>query len=141
MTERKLTIDSLRTDLAARNEGRWQPTKWPGVRFRVRSINYEPYTTARDRERERLAGQYVNVTVPDAVWNPVLGQLLADFILLEWDGLATDYDSDVARDLLRAEDGDQARDAVIIAASRVGIRDLEFVATLEKNSSPPSDIN
>lgn len=134
-------LESLRADLAAQTEGQWQPTPWPGVRFRVRSIEYEPYKQARDRERERLAVQYVNVPIPDSVWHPILGRLLAEFILLEWDGLDQPYDPDQACEELRRMDAKALRDIVITCAARVGIRELEFVVALEKNSAPRSEIN
>ncbi len=118
-----IKLDSLRVDLKAQSEGQWQPAPWPKVRLRVRSIEYGPYKEERDRERERLAQQYVNANAPDNVWTPILGRLLADHILLEWDGL------------------DPAYDPVIAAAARVGIRELEFTVVLEKNSAQPSVIN
>lgn len=141
-SERRLVkLDSIRVDLAAQTEGQWQPTPWPGVRLRVRAIDYEPYVSERNRERERLGAHYVNAPVPDSVWNPILGRLLSEHILLSWDGFDPPYDPDVARDVLRAEDGKPMRDAVILAAAKVGVRELEFVVQLEKNSAPPSGIN
>lgn len=135
-------LDSLRVDLKAQGEGEWQPAPWPGVRLRVRSIDYEPYTNERDRERERLAAQYMRAfNIPDAVWRPILGGLLAEHLLLGWEGIEPAYDGDTAREVLMALDGEALRQAVILAAQRVGVREVEFVAELEKNSGGASAIN
>lgn len=135
-------LDSLRADLKLQSEGTWQPAPWPGVRLRVRSIDYEAYTSARDQERERLAAQYLSAAkIPDRVWIPILGRLLAEHILLEWDGISPAYDADTAEDVLTAPDGKAMREAVVIAAQRVGVREIEFVAELEKNFAGASGIN
>jgi hypothetical protein len=135
-------LDSLRVDLKAQSDGQWQPAPWPGVRFRVRSIEFEAYTNERDRERERLAAQYLSgANIPNGVWSGVLGRLLAEHILLEWDGISPAYDTDVAYDVLTAADGTAMRDAIVKAAQRVGVRELEFVAEVEKNSAGASAIN
>lgn len=139
---RLIKLDSLRADLEAQTEGQWQPAPWPGVRFRVRSIDFEPYTNERDRERERLAAQYLGAgNIPNSIWAGMLGRLLAEHILLEWDGISPAYDPDVAHDVLTAADGAAMREAVVKAAQRVGVRELEFVAELEKNSAGASAIN
>lgn len=135
-------LDSLRADLKLQSEGDWQPAPWPGVRLRVRSIDYEPYTSERDQERERLAVQYVRASnIPDAVWRQILGRLLAEHILLGWEGIEPAYDGDTAREVLTALDGEALRQAVILAAQRVGVREVEFVAELEKNSAGACAIN
>jgi hypothetical protein len=135
-------LDSLRVDLKAQSEGDWQSSPWPGVRLRVRSIDFEPYTNERDQERERLAGQYMRAAnIPDAIWRPILGGLLAEHLLLGWEGIEPPYDGDTAREVLTALDGEALRQAVILAAQRVGVREVEFVASLEKNSVGASGIH
>lgn len=140
--ERRLVkLSSLLVDVPAQSAGQWQPGPWPGTRFRVRSTEYEPYKREREQEIERLAAIHGGGTLPDAVWLPVLGRLLAQHILLEWDGLDVPYDAEVARDTLRAIDGGLLRGAVITCGQRVGIREVQFVTVLEKNFAAPSEIN
>lgn len=138
---RLVKLSSLLVDVPAQSAGQWQAAPWPGVRFRVRSTEYEPYKQEREQEIERLAAIHGQGKIPDAVWLPVLGRLLARHILLEWDGLDAPYDADVARDTLGSIEGGLLRGAVIAAGQRVGFRDLEFVVQLEKNSAARSEIN
>jgi hypothetical protein len=134
-------LDSLLVDVKAQNEGQWQKLSWPGVRVRVRSIEYEAYKMARDAERERLAMQYVNAPVPDRVWHPILARLLVEHILLEWDGLDALFDPDFAVKILGSEEGRVLRSEIVGAAGRVGLRELAFAVQLEKNSAASSDTN
>ncbi len=136
-----LKLDSVRVDLGAQRDGQWQPAPgWKGVSFLVRSLQYEPYKTARDAALERLSAQYVGA-IPDDIWLPVLGGLIAEHILLDWKGFADDYDEDLAAKLLPDPAWQQLREKVLVAATKVGIRELEFVTALEKNSARSSDIN
>lgn len=117
-------------------ERSWEITKTPGLKFCVRSLNDSEYKVARqalieslqtwkaegksDAEIDRLAGVRE-------------GELIADRLLRGWEGLDDAYDPVGARALLAGPEARVLRQMVLHAASRAGLRKVEFIKAAEKN--------
>lgn len=109
---------------------------YPGVRFKVRSQNYRPFTVALQRLIRSFGKNAANaMSGPD--YQAGAGKLLAEHILLDWenavtkDGKPAKYDRKMADAILTstAENGmGQAfRDAVAWCASTVAERMLGLI--------------
>lgn len=114
----------------------WEIVKLPGLKFKVRSINDPAYRIARQKAFEQLEKRrkdYPDETVPDDVTATVEGRIIAENLLLGWEGLDEEYSPDLARKQLEDPDCRPLRELVTACAVRVGKRDVEFVKDLEKN--------
>lgn len=134
-----LKINSLAADLAKEQDGDWEDVpEWPGVRLKVRSLNYKPYTNARDDALRKLAKR-LNRAPYSSESEPIIARLSATFLLLGWEGIAGD--DDAAMDYTPAKAMETLTDPsmralveqVISAAGRVGTRDVEFTVDAVKN--------
>jgi hypothetical protein len=143
-------LNSLKADLSRERNGAWMPYADggdPDLAFKVRGINSPEYEAARDREMVRLQQRFGTEPVPADERFKVLGQLLAEHILLDWKGIVDDdgapvpYSKDLALDLLSAPEGRELRGYVIVCAQRLTEVKVEFVKDAVKNSAPPSAKN
>lgn len=148
MTDTVVKLGSLAADLRKEREGDWiEPKEWPGlnpekpyeqtplpgVAFLVRSINYQPYVTARQAALEKMKLEYPDGQIPSEVQARVYGALAAEFILLGWRGFDIQYSADVASNTLPTEEHRAMRDITYWCAGQVGRRKIEFVEAAVKN--------
>jgi hypothetical protein len=137
-----LNLQSIKLDLKAQNDGEWRPVPiWQGVRLKCRSLEYQPFKRAREDLLARLARRYDPDPAPEEIWLMEFGALLAEHILLDWDGFGDAYNDDLAAGLLCDPAWKLLRDAVLSIATSVGRRELEFVEQAEKNSDASSAIS
>jgi hypothetical protein len=137
MTTVKLA--SLRADSALERAGDWvDAMSIPGVSFKVRSINYPPYTVARDMLFQRLRRKYGAKPTPQDVMTSELGKLYAQHILLDWKGFDEPYSAENAMQVLSDPEFRDVISAVELAAGGVGQAEIEFVEETAKNSEAPS---
>jgi hypothetical protein len=139
-----LKIGSIAADLAAESEGEWVDiAEWPGVRLRVRSINYKLFQNAREMAYAKLTKALGRQPLTSE-FAPKLAKLVQVHLLLEWDGLDDDndkplpYSSKLADEMYTDPRYRELVSQTIWAATRVGDRDAEFTTAATKNSAPPS---
>lgn len=144
-SQKKLKLDSLRSDTKKEREGDWQKASdiGDGVEFLVRSTNYPPYVLARDAASARMSKKYPNSSlpaddenyeqIPEAVIAEANGRNIAEHLLLDWRGLDIDYSPDLAMETLCDEEHRRLRMSVLIAATKVGRQEVEFIETTAKN--------
>lgn len=132
-------LSSLRRSAARENDGDWQdvPTI-PGVRLKVRSINYGPYTAARDIALQKLRRQHGGKPIPQDILIAALGALYAEHLLLGWEGFDEAYSSELAGDMMGDPLCSELIGAVETAAGNMAQVTLEFVEAAAKNSEAPS---
>lgn len=140
-----IKLSSLKADLRAEREGEWiEPKDWPGVgpvpglAFLVRSTQYPPYTTARTQEQMRLSKKFDGGNVPPDELAKADGRLAVEHLLLGWRGLDVEYSAEAAEEALLDEGHRKIRDMIFWCATRVGVRDVEFLETEGKNSETSS---
>lgn len=128
-------LSSLKSDLQKEREGDWISAQDIGadVKFMVRSTNYPPYVIARDEALQSLAKKYDGERIPDDVIAKANGELLAEHLLLGWKGLDEEFSSDLAMEVLTDEAHRAMRNGVLMAATKVGRQEVEFVETAAKN--------
>jgi hypothetical protein len=154
MTENKiklLKLSSLATDIKAESKGELVPViRWtgldpdapfavtdlPGVKFFVRSDNYDPYKVARQKLAEDILEK--SKASPDARnWDEYSevehGRLMVEHLLLGWEGLDEAYAPEIAMTALTNPESRTLRQMVIFCARKVGRRKAEFVETAAKN--------
>lgn len=120
------------------NDGDWvgDIPNHPGVRFRVRSSAYKPFSAGHDR-LIRSFGKRASQAHTTKEYQEGIGKLLAEHILLDWEnavsrgGEQQPYDKELALQVLTSVDergmGKTFRDAVTYAASTVADRHLGLV--------------
>lgn len=127
-------LQSVASDLEKESNGDIQPsTLYPGVVYRVRSVHYEPYATARDLALQALARQYVETPIPREASVNTAGRLLADHLLLGWSGFDEAYTPDVASRTLTNPAFRELVADIELACRKAGKKQLEFETNLVKN--------
>lgn len=137
-----LKISSVKNTSSA--DGEWiDIAEWPGVRFKVRSINSRDYQIAREMLLQKLTRKLGRLpTSPEM--EPQLGRLVATMLWRGWEGLnddadkAVEYSAQQAIDYLTDPEMLALELQVLWAANRVGDRDAEFTTAAVKNSDAPS---
>ena len=114
----------------------------PGVRFRVRSRNFRPFSVAHDRLL-RSFGKRAAQAHNSPEYQKAVGQLLADHILLDWEsavevkGKPAPYAKDMAVKILTSTDergmGQTFRDAVAYASGVVADRHIGLADDIAGN--------
>lgn len=146
-----IKLDSIRLDIDARRNGEWKPiARWPGVRVKVRGLTSEVYVKARDAALEKLGEQFGEAGAPKEIWIPLLARLLVGAdpflvtgagidegaaILLGWEGFDEPFAPHFAGAFIGSPEGENMLDEVLAAARTAGVRELQFVEALEKNSA------
>jgi hypothetical protein len=132
---KKVVLASLKSDLQKEREGDWipAPSIGPDVKLLVRSTNYPPFTIARDEVNQKIAKKYDGERVPDDVLAQANGELFAEHLLLGWQGLDQEYEPDLAAAVLTDEAHRVMRNAVLLAATKVGQSEVKFVENTAKN--------
>lgn len=128
-----IKLNSAKVDIAKERDGDWVDyPDWPGVRFKVRSVEAPLFKEARDeliRRRQAMA----NVRTEDDKLTQELGALYARFLLCDWAGLLDDdgkplpYSQALATDLLSDPAYRNLTNAVLSCAMRVGRAELVFM--------------
>ncbi len=127
-------LSSLQADIAKEQDGELIAIPdLAEVSLRVRSLHYRPYVVARDLAFRRLAKRFPKETPPEDETARVVGSLLAEHILLGWEGFDTPYSGEMARELLTDVGYRKLREHVVWAATQVGERQVEFLEDAEKN--------
>lgn len=131
----KVKLASLRANSEKERAGDWiESTSIPGVTFMVRSINYPPYTIARDQLLQRLrrkAGS--NKPLAQDTLTTELGRLYAQHLLLGWKGFDVEYSPETAMEHLTNPEFREMVAAIENAANQVGAAELEFIESTAKN--------
>jgi hypothetical protein len=114
----------------------------PGVRFKVRSRNYKPFTVAHDRLL-RSFGKRAAQAQNTPEYQKAAGALISEHLLLDWenavkkDAKSVAYDRKVADQVLTSIDdrgmGQTFRDAVAYASGVVADRHLGMAEEIAGN--------
>jgi hypothetical protein len=127
-------LSSLRREAARDRDGDWQDAaSIPGVRLKVRSIHFPPYTIARDLLMQKLRRQSGGKPIPQDTLVGELGSLYAEHLLLGWDGFDEAWTPDLAMEMLSDPLCSDLINAVEIAATIVGQAQLQFTDAAIKN--------
>jgi hypothetical protein len=129
-----LKLASLKADLAREEEGDWvESVAFPGVAFKVCSLNARAYTVARDTLLMRLRLRFNGQPVPPDVQAKEFGGLYCAHILRDWRGLDVPYSGEKAEEVLC----DPAYRAVLkeveVCAARLGAIMPELIEADVKN--------
>lgn len=140
-----IKLSSIKADPVRETEGDWQDIPdLPGLRLKVRSLEFTQYRVARDLLTQKLIRKYGRKPIPPDVQTKEFGRLYADHILLDWEGIADDvgasipYSRDAAHEYLSDPDFRKLTAAVEWAAQQVGESEIEFLEEAAKNSETPS---
>ena len=130
---------SAKVDLTNESEGEWVPSRmFPGVEFRVSSIQVPGFVTARDILFQRWARKYKGQPVPLDVKHDELGKLVAKHILHEWRGFDEPYAAELAEKSLRDREYRELLSDIELCASQVGEANVQFIEDESGNSAAPS---
>ena len=130
---------SAKVDLTNESEGEWVPSRmFPGVEFRVSSIQVPGFVTARDILFQRWARKYKGQPVPLDVKHDELGKLVAKHILHEWRGFDESYAAELAEKSLRDREYRELLSDIELCASQVGEANVQFIEDESGNSAAPS---
>lgn len=101
----KIRLSSLKHDTDREQAGDWiDAPEWPGVRFKVRGSTYAPYKAAMAQLVARLAKEFRNDPVPVEHSARLLGAIVAEHLLLGWEGFDVPFSPDTARETLTDAD-------------------------------------
>lgn len=121
-------LSSLMINADREMNGDWVPfPAWEGVRFRVRSTNYAPYKAALKAKQTEAALRYPK-GVPDAVTMAMMGELVAEHLLLEWQGFDVDYSPNAAMTMLSNPEFRTITGAILQCAETLTIPNIRFTA-------------
>ena len=127
-------LSSVAVDLTKEREGDWVPfPEWPGVEFKVRSVESPSFKEARDGLLRRMAKRHGDKPIPQDELTKSLGSLYAKELLLDWRGFDTPYDAGEAEAMLSDPAYRNVANAVAWCAARVGAIDVEYVEDAAKN--------
>ena len=130
---------SAKVDLTKEAEGEWVPSRaFPGVEFRVSSIQLPAFATARDLLFQRWARKYKGQPVPLDVKHDEVGKLVAKHILHGWRGFDEEYTPELADKSLRDREYRDLLSDVELCAASVGEANVQFVEDELGNSGAPS---
>lgn len=145
-----MEISNFKRNSAAAAEGRWIDgiPRAPGLRLRVRGLSSPKAVTCRrqkERQVEKKDRERGGGFKPE-VEQRITREVLAEAILLEWDGLKEGgkpvaYSAERARQLLLDPDYDEFAGAVTWAASVVDTDNEEVAEEQEGNSGKSSSGN
>lgn len=132
-------FSSAKVDLTKEAEGEWVPSRmFPGVEFRVCSIQLPAFVTARDVLFQRWARKYKGQPVPLDVKHDDLGRLVAKHILHGWRGFDEEYSPELAEKSLRDREYRELLSDIELCASQVGEANVQFTEDEAGNSGAPS---
>lgn len=143
---KSLSLKSLAADLKAENEGEMItvtsadfPKLQEPIKLKVRSTNYTPFNTAVQSKRQSIIKQFGDAAdAPADELAIAMGEAMAEHILLGWDGIDEEFTPALAREILTDPAQRDFRGLVLLAAGRVGQREVKYIEAAAKNSAPPS---
>lgn len=95
-----LKFDSVAIDEVKHRDGVWvDSVAIPGVRFHVRPMNNVDYQKAAAFEGQKLRRKY-GANPPEDAFVKVIGKLIVEHILLDWDGFDIPYSKEKAESSL-----------------------------------------
>jgi hypothetical protein len=117
----------------------WQtPDGKKPIRFNVSGLSSQAYKRAAEDLAKELALKYKGDPIPEEIMHVKNGELFAEHILHEWDGLDEAYSPELALKLLTDRDYEALNEAVVWCARKRDSVTVEFVADTEKNLETPS---
>jgi hypothetical protein len=116
----------------------WADQAGKKPRFKVSALSSDAYQAVLVKSSTELALKYKGEPIPPDVAHRIDGELLAEHILHDWDGLDEPYSKDRAEELLTDRDYEALFHAVSWCAKKISDLNLEFVEDAEKNSAAPS---
>jgi hypothetical protein len=129
----KIKLDSLKVDITAEREGAFVDCALlPGIRFKVRSVNYGPYQAAVSKAAMALSKKYPAGSPPEDEIALVEGSMIAEHLLLGWEGIEDAFTEAGAKAALIEPAFRNLRAGALWCAARVGARDIEFVEEAAK---------
>jgi hypothetical protein len=136
-----IRLNSLRADVKKENDGDWVDVdELPGVRLKVRGLNYGPYMTALSiinaANWRRFLSKGKNVPFELAFKNNA--KLFLDHLLLDWEGIVDDDGKPIpiteADDLLNDQAYRVLHTYIQTAAASIGEVEAEYVEESVGNS-------
>lgn len=130
----KIVLSSLKADSKIEAAGEWkEAVEWPGVAFKLRSIEYGPYRIARDQLAQKLFRQYKRKSIPQEVAAKEFGKLYAQYLLIDWRGLDVSYSPERAEEVLCDPEYRKIVRVIEYLAGEVGEQDIQFTEETAKN--------
>lgn len=132
-----IILSSLMIDAARENDGDWVSyPSWEGVRFRVRSTNYAPYKADLQARQTEAARRYPK-GIPDAVTLSLMGELVAEHLLIGWEGFDVEYSPETALEMLGNPELRTIVGAVLQCAESLTIPKIRFVDPTDGKPTRP----
>lgn len=141
-----MKLSAIKTDSARVEQGEWigDLPEMDDLELRVRGIANADYRRLQAKliQAVPFKRRRNGLAVDDA--DRIQARCLLETVLLDWRGMVDDdgapiaYSRDLAETLLSDPDFRAFRDAVVVAATRVGDDDAEGDEALEKNSETSS---
>ena len=114
-------------------DGTWEDCpSIPGVSFLVRPVDHPAFAIAREHHMQRLRRSHGNYIPPD-VASTVLGQIVAEHLLLDWRGFDEAYTKARAAELLSDPSFSELTTGVLECAKAAATAKLEYVEAVAKN--------
>lgn len=134
-----MDLKTFRTDNAKEQEGTWVDLG-DGARLKIARMNNPRYREVQQRKLQRYKMAARSKVVPDDVWEGILNELIAETILVDWEGITMDcepypYSVDHAKQALT--DLKDFREMVIGFADDIANFKAELDEAIEKNSVRP----
>lgn len=129
-----LKLSSVRADISAEEAGQWiDYAPWPGVSFHVRSTNSQSFVTARLVALRKLAEKHngADETIPPEEMAAAVGALLAEHLLIGWQGVDVPYTPEAALEHLTDVGHRDLRNAVEWCGAQVA----KIVPAFEENQA------
>lgn len=130
---RVASVASLLVDVTREEKGDWiEYPAWPGVFFKVSSIQSDAYQIARDKAFVALSRKHKG-EVPPSIRTCEIGRLYCEHILHDWKGLDVEYSPEQALDILAHPKGRRFVEAIEYCAARLSDADVIWLEEEAKN--------
>ena len=135
-----MDLKTFRTDDAKEQDGAWVDLGDGVARLKIARMNNPRFREAQQRKLQRYKMAARSKVVPDDVWEGILNELIAETILVDWEGITMDgepyqYSVDHAKQALT--DLKDFREMVIGFADDIANFKAEKDQATEKNSVRP----
>lgn len=82
-----MDLKAFKTDLEKEQEGAWVDLGDGISRLKIARMNNPRYRDAQQRKLQRYKMAARSKVVPDDVWEGILNELIAETILVDWEGI------------------------------------------------------
>lgn len=135
-----MDLKTFRTDNEKEQDGTWVDLGDGVARLKIARMNNPRFREAQQRKVQRYKMAARSKVVPDDVWEGILNELIAETILVDWEGITMDgepypYSVDHAKQALT--DLKDFREMVIGFADDIANFKAEMDQATEKNSVRP----